>query len=523
MKSAKKQGIFHYLIVFALLFSISSCKKDPGNYTYNTINEIKVSGIADNYVVDIDKGIHIDPQVSFTEDKVGDTTNYTYAWVLDHFDNFTSLPRTLSKSRTLNLSRNELISVLSKNNPDSFLGAYFAYYRVTDKKTGVFKDTYFRVTLGSLTYEGWLLLCDPENGNARLDMISSSLNDSLFLNILGTVKSEFPMNAKPSFICSSIAILGPPTDGSTSIFLGTAKTAGILGTDTLDYNSQYNINKYSFADPITDFSDARMYGKGYIYGLYIYAKGNVYASNLDIIGFQQINYLDNGATPFKASPFIAASNDFSSFLSNDDVIFNVDTKTFVRYPQNYATCFSFPTTPNALFNFSTGQDLRYMQFSAYNGGEVFALLTKDGKTNLARFTSGGEQHYYSEVTGTDINSATLFAVNPEFGYVFYSVGGKLYEYDFLTKKSILMKDYGTRKISLLKFQSLDNALYSDALNYTYYRTLSKKLIVCTYDNANPVSSGTFELFTVPNFNAPLQLYKSYSGTGKVIDIAYKER
>ncbi|HEY8955475.1 hypothetical protein, partial [Chitinophaga sp.] len=98
----------------------------------------------------------------------------------------------------------------------------------------------------------------------------------------------------------------------------------------------------------------------------------------------------------------------------------------------------------------------------------------------------------------------------------------VYEYDHASKRSILMHDYGSRKISLMKFQPFAST-YAAASNAVYYTALSKKLLVGTYIQGQPENSGILDIYTVPDINAQLQLYKSYSGTGKIAGIAYRER
>ena len=85
-----------------------------------------------------------------------------------------------------------------------------------------------------------------------------------------------------------------------------------------------------------------------------------------------------------------------------------------------------------------------------------------------------------------------------------------------------MHDYGNRKISLLKFQPFAST-YASASNAAYYIGLSKKLLVGTYIQGQPENSGILDIYNVPDINAPLQLYKSYAGTGKISCIAYRER
>ncbi|UYQ94505.1 hypothetical protein MKQ68_05300 [Chitinophaga horti] len=150
------------------------------------------------------------------------------------------------------------------------------------------------------------------------------------------------------------------------------------------------------------------------------------------------------------------------------------------------------------------------------------LKRTDNKVFLARFmTTGAKQNFYEEITGTDVALAEHFCVSPEYGYVFYSVGSKVYEYDFSLKKSVLMKDYGNRRISVMKFHRFLSL--EAAISNAFYTELSRKLAICTYEPGNPSASGVMELYNVPGINGPLRLYKSYEGLGKVVSLTYRER
>jgi len=180
-----------------------------------------------------------------------------------------------------------------------------------------------------------------------------------------------------------------------------------------------------------------------------------------------------------------------------------------------------------LFDYAlpANMELKWLDYTKFNAGEMFALM-RDKTTNkvyLGRFIQTGvTQNYYGEVVADGIASAENFCVSPDYGYIFYNIGSKIYEYDFSLKKAILMKDYGSKKISLMKFYPFFNvtASYSNA---AFYTDLSKKLAVCTYDVGNASTSGMLDLYVVPAINGVIRPYKSYSGLGKVVSLAYRER
>jgi hypothetical protein len=139
---------------------------------------------------------------------------------------------------------------------------------------------------------------------------------------------------------------------------------------------------------------------------------------------------------------------------------------------------------------------------------------------LLRFYPGYSfADYFEPVSPTDIDKASLFAASPELGYVFYAVGGKLYEYDPFLQKSFLMLDKGSEKITYISFQKFFNPNM-----YAKYTEFGNQLTVGSLNPAgNEGSNGTLEQFAVPPVNKPLQKIHSWTGFGKITSVSYRER
>jgi hypothetical protein len=123
------------------------------------------------------------------------------------------------------------------------------------------------------------------------------------------------------------------------------------------------------------------------------------------------------------------------------------------------------------------------------------------------------------MTAPDIDKATHFASSPELGYLFYSVGGKLYEYDPFLQQSFLMLDKGSEEITYIAFQKFFNPNYYD--KYTEFGNL---LTVGTQNPAGSEgSNGTLTQYTVPPINKPLQVKNTFTGFGRIVSVSYRER
>ncbi|QJB31898.1 hypothetical protein HF329_11400 [Chitinophaga oryzae] len=495
----------HILLLSFLVLLGGSCMKDPGNYQYDPINRISITGIDSSYTINYGNKLQIKPVLSFTRDQQQDTANYSCMWVADHVVGYVPRPKTISTARYLD----QTISL--------DFGTYYMYYRVTDKRTNVFTDAYFYLTVGAPSFEGWLLLCDMENGNSRLDMVSHQGNkDTVYPDILKTVSSSFVPAGKPVFVETGTTDFADPRGQLLTPFIATSQQFVFLGSDTLDYKPANDMQS-RIPGAVTDWSHSRLYMGQQQTGLFA-LDNDVF---LQYLGTFTGPVNNAGNHRFNASRWLTFNR--SAPTLSAVVLFDTDKGAFYRYPGQGTAC--VPYTDGTLFDFTTGKELLYLQHVPFNGGEVFAVLQDktDGKRYLARFTIIGTQRYYGEITGDGIAAATQFAVSPDKGYLFYAVGGKLYEYDVINNRCILIKDYGARMISVIKFQQF-TYIFDAAGNKDRYLALAKKLVVCTYTPGAPTNSGMLDIYNVPDNNAPLQLYQSFSGgIGKVASVSYRDR
>lgn len=182
-----------------------------------------------------------------------------------------------------------------------------------------------------------------------------------------------------------------------------------------------------------------------------------------------------------------------------------------------------PLGNGSLFNFQVHKKLVSLLFTPYNGGEFYAVLQDNAATTryLAIFNAKGQQRYFGELKGTDIAQASLFAVSGEFGYLFYSSGGKVYEFDPVNNTNPLVADLGAKNISYLRAPRFPLSItFSNSA--ARIRELTRKLIIGTYEEANIGTSGVIGIYDVPAANKPLVLKDQYSGFGKVVSMCYKE-
>jgi len=507
MKSLQK--LFEVsLLITALGVFCQSCRKDPGNYVYKEVNEATVTGLDSFYVVTKGEVLQITPIIGYTQDKIGDTVNYEYAWLWINKDG--DKPRIPQKIGTMPILKARM------NNP---LGLYNYSFRVTDKRTGIWKEYYFKVLINNKFYEGWYLLSETKGQQSRLDMLNykaESKKYEFIPDILTAAGSALKLKGTPSLISyfRSNGIPSLTEGGGEAIVVGTSEMATFLGTDSLQY-----LPSYDFSSFVLNQKNVAI-GKGSkIYAadpyVFLWANGKAYSNTSNGI-LSEISRIGPGdlflpPPSFIAAPFIAGTN--------SAVLFDETSSEFVWYPGNSAnSCYPLPNE-ETLFKNKIDKNLLFMKLVENSKNEVFAIL-KDkigDKVYLAKFTAE-KQNYFAEITNTPIAQATHFEISSDFGYIFYSVGNKVYSYDANLKLNKEMLDYGNRRISLLKFEKINSNTPNER-----YAAIGKHLCICTYDEADLSGSGSFEIYSVPPANAELVKEESFSGMGKVISICYRTR
>lgn len=496
MKSFNKIIIIGVLLV--LVNSLGSCVKDIGNYDYRTINEVNITGIDSVYVVTRNDSLKISPSITYSMDMEGDTSNYEYSWLRINVVGISSgIPQVFGKSANLN----------GKISADE--GSYECAFRVKDKKTGVWKEKYFILTVTNDIYEGWFALSEISNERSRLDMLSykQQLNDYQFLKeILGVKNPKLVLDGRPNFLRFI---------NSKFLSMGTSKLANMVSADNL------------VSKPIPDFPQSFITGNNEAIGndikLYgvtgqklIWNNGKIFANNSNgptPATFQEITKFSDGVS-FRASRFV------SNYDGLDNIFFNEDKTEFVWH-SGFGASQCFRIDNEEIQAKAAGKKLLYMKRTSYNQGDTFAVLkdTTNNKVYLMLFTRA-KLNYFQEILHTPIANAEFFEVSNELGYLYYTVGSKLYAYDFNTSTHKEMADYGLRKISLLKFNTISFA----SINKTpRYEDINRSLCVGTYLEGALDDSGTLDIYQVPPALGLLVKKESYSGFGKLKDITYRAR
>ncbi|WP_316792032.1 PKD-like family lipoprotein [Pedobacter frigoris] len=520
----KRKTITTLSLLFLIVAGLLSCTKDLGNYEIKEINDGAISGINDNYNVGRGSNPNIIPVIDFTQDKSNDTSKYTYEWSTLAGSPLAKL--VIAKTRNLNQNIN-LPSAI-----------YTVIYQVTEKSTGIAFAKKFKITVTTNISDGWLVLNDV-NGEARLDFLNrkTATEFDYIKDILAT-QSTLKIKGKPSML--SFATRRPITlDGSTgpatrTIFVGTDQETWMINTEQNTFDNYANLKTAVYAAVPSNYHGltVRSVGRRGSFYYWIFLLDSENRLSMEIPGSQLwgagLNTLGTGERA-KISHHIAEGYSAvnGSFSQGYVTMFDVEKRRFLKWETNatYPTVPIIPTGGIVLFDpANVGMDLVYMNSTTAFGGKTYALL-KDpaGRLWLAKVTakSGGNyaQDSFDDITtlATGIANAEHYAIDATEGYFIYSVGSKVYQYDPFNKTTKLMKDYGSKKIALLKYNKTAYG-FDNPINIENAR----KLIIATYDEGAPATSGTIDLFTIPNLNQNWTVFRTFTGFGKIVDITYRE-
>ncbi|SMC87369.1 PKD-like family lipoprotein [Pedobacter nyackensis] len=514
-----KKYIYICLLAAVALFNYSCSKKDLGNYEYHDINEVKFpSELNGKIIVQNLTQLTISPKVLYTLDPVADSSRYKYEWQIVNGSLIT-----IGKTKDLDL----FVSMPANT--------YQCYYRITDNVTGIKFTKNFIVEVRNEFNEGWLLMCDV-NGKARVDMISKNATNQFLVvkDLLTKTNSGLKLTGKPKLVygltVGKLSGYGI-NSGTYAIYIGTDQYTDRVDQDIFKWDPKFNVTK-EIVDPsltpedfvVEAIQQFRVTPEAYM----ITSKGNVYYTcpPTGIKYSLPLNY-DN-AKYYKVAPFIAASEQ-TPVNTTSAFFYDVVNRRFLQHGKNlFAPALEVvvdpSNTPSNPLKFSyehTGKDLVYMAYSA-KGNEVYAVFKdlEGSKRYLARFNAQSQvQTDFKEILAENIDKAESFAMSPLFGYIYYNVGGKLYKYDYNvispTQAWTVVKDYGTSKITALKFQ-----YYQKASKYPF----ADRLMVCSYDPALPEGeNGKIEQFNLLNGGGLGSAEYTYSGCGKVKSLHYRER
>jgi hypothetical protein len=347
-----------------------------------------------------------------------------------------------------------------------------------------------------------------------VSFLPSPLTDTLVMTNVSKL-SALPVLNGPKEI-----VYAPPSRGSY-FYITTADAGYKVEADAFYWQPGYNLKYECFFDYGANFTPnyvKNVTSSGNF--MLNYGKNFYYYSQVTTGGYGlPINRVAGENYDFDASPYLG-----NAYPNSQVILFDKTNKRFVRWADPAVNCAAIPEPDTAknqvfLFTYKTPKDLLYMTSNHINNS-TNAVMKDPDSVHVYNFTitaSSSGQNFDRHITSTDIMQADRFAFNPEFGYMFYTVGSKVYEVSMdAPSVSKLVADFGSRKITVFKFHPFKS--------YNRYATQGKCLMIAAYDPALPAEScGSLYQYSVPGLFGNPVLIKSWSGFGKIASFTYRER
>ena len=479
---------YTYLLFLGFLVLLTqSCKKDHGNYTYKSLNEVSIKSTDTAFVVQQLDVLKISPVV--TESIPGD--NYTYAWTI-YLQR--TPPNGVDHSTTL-LSTKKILDEQISFSPND----YWVLLTVTNEKTKIKAFQRYSLTVSGAFYEGWLVTSN-KNNKAMVSFVRK--DNMVFYNPISEINGiELEGKALASY-SGVIARLS-----QVNIF--TDKNVYRLNADDFKVNGTFD---NLFVDGEKSFENPYYTVNGINTDQYIVDKGAPHATITPNFG-PPGKYSEKFAGPagdYEAFPyFMSGSRFYAVFYDNKN-------KRFLNTDYNSRTLYTFGSFVGAAYDINNvGKTM--IAGDTGPGGEYY-LVMKD-ETDYYFYTFIPKNASPAGVKQLILNSpqigkATTFASSTALKQMYYAAGNNLYVYDVLANASRMVYQFpaGTNIKDIEMYKGKGWGKFKDPM-------FNLRLAVATY-NGTEGELYYFDLTSTGDFDN--QTYsKKFGGFGDILQINYR--
>lgn len=519
----KKNMITAVILTAFTIHCFTSCVEDEGSYDLTEPNEVAISNIEDEYnLLSYVETLEVKPTIELS-DKNATEDDLEYKWFV------------CSGSTTLGGHEHEVIST-ERNlsyKVDVPPGSYRIFLQVKDKKTGLKFEKYFTLNAISSFVRGFYLYGDKEDGTVGMDFISmpegrdTLLIKDIFINKQGIKGAK---NLVFTGHYNDYSALWAITDNSQYAIEYSAQLEKV---DVIEEKTLDNLLFPSVKTVKRPFHLANIWP-----GTYgptcvslsrttrcIVTDNEVFAASLYVgEGYgDPLNRYEQTTTAelFKPYPeaFYSAQKNNVSWL----VFFDMSNHCFVKPAGStmlayckYSAKLDDSESPFYLdqTNYSPVRQMVYGENGCGNSGRSYALMTDaNGDYYVYGFTAPASsranitKHFASKINldvATDFAKASHYAFFSMQSVLLYSVGSKLYAYDYAREDCQLIADYGA-EVTYLAMEHHSTLEPTDFIVATYSE--AKKGSVMKYTIADDVNAITVTLHENEVWNTDLKVVK----------------
>lgn len=506
-----------------MLLALGSCVEDEGNYTYRTLNEIKIEdeNSVFNVIAYVDE-IEITPTVTGTVDG-DDLSNYSFQWHLcpdrDHHHTILGNEKDLKWDCSI------------------APGAYTLYLTVIDNITGLETNTAWSVILASPFSRGFLILGeDMASGEGRMDMLAMPVGKDTTL-ISDVMEDHSILKDPEKLIYTGKANYAIATyiDRQQKLFVTTSTDCSEITCGEV-YELKWSLDKSAIIEipaipHITPMRAVNVFPEP-AYGRNRSTSNRGYVTD-DMIFFDSsmssdyhtapVNHYSTTSTEyFKPAPYVWYAKTYASAYLTQFVAYDMDNERFVQLPTSAYVKQSTLLLDKAGDTWkwdlrSEGRTLVYGENDTSGSYGMCDAIVKDANGNyfIYRFaaTSIGAiskdgMYNIDPAIAPDFDKASHYTFLGAKSVVLYSVGNRVYQYNYINPKCDYL-DFDD-EITYLEAQYLSNGSKDE-------------FFVATYGAQNLGHIYKYEVGSNPNtieFN--LCAGEEWATTIKVKDIKWKD-
>lgn len=439
------------ILLLVFVMALFSCVEDEGNYNYETLNEVTVDSIKSVYpCMSKSDTIFVTPEIkgSISGNDLG---NYEYKWYIcsgmDHEHTVIGTEKDLAYFVNLNP------------------GSYTLYFEVKDKSTGLKVLTSSSLAVATAATTGFMILGDLEDGRIALDMVSmpAGRDTTVIEDVFDNSEYNFTGASKLLFagyrFGGDLQTLWMETKEGTHRltnheafeYIAEVNDFGLIETE-FEHKIPVRIMDM-FPHPSTTCRSGSYRG---------YITEDLVVQNMVIMGEYFSTpcnrYSASSTTLFKPYPLAFVNGAHYSGYGGT-VIYDMDANCFVRVNSFMSATHCSKLNDSQADPFpwdqtGTGRSIVYGE-NSYDApyGSSFAIM-KDANNNcfIYKFTINTPSPYAVTIVknnlytvdlslALDFDKASHYAFMANRTAMVYSVGSKLYMYDY-ARKQVVSRDLG---------------------------------------------------------------------------------
>lgn len=434
--------LYNILWILLLLYLVSGCYRDMGNYDYHDINELKIDSISALYARDVDDSLIILPRLAGS--LYSDTTRFSYLWQIGGTDVATTQNLRIKVNMTPGLK--------------------YSRYIITDKDTKVKKYHEFHVNVSSSTAGDLIMVLSKYQGRAELSYLRldkpSKWTVNYYKDRFGRELGIEPKQLSISYIAGDKYL--PFANQSGRIMVLTDHRVSLLDKNLLSPDTltpELTAEAY-YQDYIGEIPDVSGYRPEFICndigrdwrpslgGGWYQSAVNVQIAGGAFYTAELGTFISGGISTPVQSPYSGYLAPFGYWDKMDHAIgkpgitqLGYTRGNFILFDQGFYR-FLYSHDKGGLAQILTGDVPEYPDHTLLwgsatskdfslavlaNGDNCKLILLQDGRSKV---NNKATKLKIAEVTGGNVmNAQSRFYVMKYNTYMFFSAGNKLYRYD----------------------------------------------------------------------------------------------